>query len=915
MEMKNESIKFVPVRGTQEKIDKIKPTDGYVFFATDTGRIFLDKGQSRYSMGGVGGSGAAAGAAIYYVETPSTVAPEGDVYLIMKEYMSPSDKPRKYDILLNITDGTFFRVLEEEELWYVCERLAVSGGGTGPSIAGPELDLQQPPASVINGQDFNVLFTVYSLLNDSGNPRDPELNVTYKLIDKATGDEYFTDTRKVQHGKLTTLNLGSQLRHSSTTECQMYAKGVNSGQSDTKSFDVTTSQMELSHADFSNISVFDADSLDFTFNTIGSLNKLFVLTYDKGLETEYTHTKSLSTGDSTYSVHIPQIHPSTNKAIATHGHHTITVDLYQDLGNGELGFKFEPGLKFEIAVKDPTVDLPIIWLGEYKPTYYAYDDIQIPFMVYDPSSASSVDVEFFNAGTSIGTRTITDFSKFDILEIVDATMEYTNSYSIATGGGTRKQTRSIEFTVIPDPIRTMSPVKPTYLMLNFEAKGRSNNDPLSKRLTWTNTITSPAEMTGVTATLENFNWYNNGWKMDDNKQSMLRISNGAKVTFPIGDLVFANPQSANQQSYTFEFQFKISNVQDYSNLIKNITRYKNDDDKTSDLGSWWDAFQDSSKNIWGHTNYDAFLKDFLPPAIYDKLEIDYVYKQMNLNNVICKYYSPLSSGARGLALGAQDAFFSDGSNTVSVNYVEDDMINLSFVYKHSTEEGIDSLIYVYINGVITGVIKSKVKNQFSIGSDELVFMSNSCDIDLYRMRIYKTPLDVKDICMNYAVDHKDADIYDQNGLALPNKLTGEYQFDYNSMILYNLNHPNDMLMPYIVFDTSNSNNDDKLPHSKATPITVDVTFVNTMLDRAYTSGELLSLATKDGLVGKYGKTGGVKEYYRHHCPSFVSKGVTLEVQGTSSEFYPRRNYKLKTKMKVGTKPNGKDLKQVQVYLN
>ena len=916
MEMNNEFIKFVPVRGTQAKIDKTKPTDGYVYFATDTGRIFLDKGQSRYSMGGAGGgSGTAAGAAIYYAETPATVVPsEGDVYLIMKDYLSPSDKPRKYDIILNITDGTFFRVLEEAEEWYVCERLAVSGNGTGPSVAGPELEVQPAPASVINGQELNIVFTAYSLLKESGDPRDPELNITYTLVDTATETEYFSDTRKVPHGVQTSINIGSQLRHSSTTTCYMYAKGMNSGQSDTINFDVTTTQMELSHQGFSNVSVFESDSLDFTFNTIGSLNKLFVLTYDKGKSSEYSHTKELGPSDSTYSVHIPEVNPSTGEDCATHGYHSITVDLYQNLGNGETGFKCET-LKFEIAVKDPRVDLPIIWLGEYKDTYYAYDDIQIPFMVFDPSSASSVKVEFFNTGVSVGERTITDFSKFDIFEIVDATMDYTNSYSIATGAGTRRQQREVEFKVVPDPVRNMTPVKNNYLMLNFEAKGRSNNDPLSKRVSWTNTITTPPEMAGVTAKLENFNWYNNGWMMDSNKQSMLRISNGATVTFPIGDLVFANPQAASQQSYTFEFQFKVFNVQDYSNLIKNITRYQKDDDKDSELGSWWEAFQDPQKNIWGHQNYDAFLKDFLPPEIYAKLEIDYVYKQMNLNNIVCKYFSPLSSGAKGLAIGAQDAFFSDGSNTVNVNFVEDEMINLSFVYKHSTEEGIDSLIYVYINGVITGVIRSKVENRFSIGSDSLVFMSNSCDIDLYRMRIYKTALDVKDICMNYAIDYKDVDIYDQNGLALHNKLIDEYQFDYNSMIQYNLDNPDNMLMPYIVIDTSNSNNDDKLPHSKATPITADFTFVNTMLDRAYATGELVSLATKDGLVSKHGKVNGVKEYYRHHCPSFVSRGVDLEVQGTSSEYYPRRNYKLKTKMVVGQKPNGKDIKQTQVYLN
>ena len=52
----------------------------------------------------------------------------------------------------------------------------------------------------------------------------------------------------------------------------------------------------------------------------------------------------------------------------------------------------------------------------------------------------------------------------------------------------------------------------------------------------------------------------------------------------------------------------------------------------------------------------------------------------------------------------------------------------------------------------------------------------------------------------------------------------------------------------------------------------------------------------------------VKTYYKHHCPSWIGeKFVELAVQGTSSEFYPRRNYKIKTKTKYhdANNPNAK----------
>ena len=66
------------------------------------------------------------------------------------------------------------------------------------------------------------------------------------------------------------------------------------------------------------------------------------------------------------------------------------------------------------------------------------------------------------------------------------------------------------------------------------------------------------------------------------------------------------------------------------------------------------------------------------------------------------------------------------------------------------------------------------------------------------------------------------------------------------------------------------------------------------------------LAEEDGLLAVNENNGtviaeAVKTYYKHHCPSFTSSirttdKVKFEVQGTSSEFYPRRNFKVKTKV-------------------
>jgi hypothetical protein len=100
-------------------------------------------------------------------------------------------------------------------------------------------------------------------------------------------------------------------------------------------------------------------------------------------------------------------------------------------------------------------------------------------------------------------------------------------------------------------------------------------------------------------------------------------------------------------------------------------------------------------------------------------------------------------------------------------------------------------MYVYVNGVIAGVIKSEKEDLISIEPENgvLFFNSNACDIDLYKIRIYNATLNVVDVIVNYAVDHKDPNIYDQAQLAKNHQTLGEYQFDYQLMLDYNAAHP------------------------------------------------------------------------------------------------------------------------------
>jgi hypothetical protein len=348
--------------------------------------------------------------------------------------------------------------------------------------------------------------------------------------------------------------------------------------------------------------------------------------------------------------------------------------------------------------------------------------------VYEPASTAEAEIHLCKDKIEIegGTRTIKDFSKFSTWEIADAEQDVENNYSIWCGNtDDRKTEREFTIKVIKDPKRDMSIAGSSDMVLNFHATGRNNSESAAKRASWSYKLDGQTK----SAIFENFNWHNNGWDSDDEiKTSCLRISNGAKFRIPFKALTFGS-DVAGSISHTIEMQLKIKNIQRYGTLITNITRYKND-------GDYYDAFVAQSD----YTNYDAFLQATLDAETYDSLEFDKVEKMIDMKNIVGGLYKiETEKSVVGVCIGTEDTFFSNGVDTVNVNFVENQLLNLSFVYQH----GLKSL-YIYINGVITGVIKSTASN-FTIDSTEFVFDSTYCDIDLYKFRIYTTALNVNEI--------------------------------------------------------------------------------------------------------------------------------------------------------------------------
>ena len=888
---------FRAVRGTDEKIQKFyekEKKDGYVYFAHDTKQIYLGENGKLIPMGAAGGG---SGVEIYY---GSDYYPKEDeetkYFLIPYEYLNNQDEmPQLNDLILMSDNNSLFRVVERSAEGYLCKQISGGGGGGGSSISiKPSVTISFPPSKIINGASAPITFTATSMKDEFGLPLDEMLKVTCILEDVTDSKnpiQYKSETfDEVPNGVPYTIDLGQEplkLRENTVTRVTLYFTGDNHDADNPtkKSVTITTTELSIDYAQgYSQAVTYPADNVNLSCYVTTAIDSLLELYVDDNLIEAHDLNES-STRERSFSF------------ATTHGYHTAVFELYQKDGKGEK--TGDPiVLKYEFAAIGNNEKKPIIWLGAYKEAYATYDDIQIPYFVW--SFESNNVVKLYKKGIKYAEREVVTRTEY-IWEIVDADELQINKYQISCGDDTNPNmytSREVIFEMVTDSKRAgMVIAKQNSLKLDFTAKGRSNTEPKATRESWTFVDSS-----GVTrrANFIDFNWLNNGWMMDNERQSYLKISNGARLEIPIGSMTF-NGGSDDNRNFSMEIQFRISNIQNYNNLIRNVTRYKNDT-------SWYDRFL-VDMAAGKYDNYDAWLQANLDPETYDKLEFDKVQKNIDLTNIAFGYYTP--SDNVGIAVGTQDTFFSNGLNTLSVPFVENDLITLSYVYdyKSVTYNNGNAIryMYIYVNGVISGVIESKISSNIMINPENgnLFFNSNACDIDLYKIRVYNATLDVSDIVVNYAVDHKNPDIYDQSQIAKLHQTLGEYYFDFGNMLNYNTAHPEQTLMPYIIYDTSESDSD-FLPHRKPASgkgKIINVEFVNTILDKMYENGQLEELAIKDKLLssevtdGK-AKAEAVKLYYKHHCPSFIAKNIDFTVQGTSSEFYPRRNYKIKTKVKA-----------------
>lgn len=230
-----------------------------------------------------------------------------------------------------------------------------------------------------------------------------------------------------------------------------------------------------------------------------------------------------------------------------------------------------------------------------------------------------------------------------------------------------------------------------------------------------------------------------------------------------------------------------------------------------------------------------FAEDF--KILGKTIEIEFsIEDSINVNSQVCN----CMANGRGFQISSKEAVYKTNEIEIKTKFKDKERIRLSFVVEGS---GQNRMIYTYIDGVVSGLKQYTTSDIFTQQNPAAISLgSTECTIKLYSLRIYNRGLKAREVVNNFIYDLTDIsrklDLYTKNNV-----------FDTHDQLLYNKLIDQ---VPCMIITGD-------LPPVKGEKKTVSI---------------------------KYEDKANVAR-------NFDYSGCTLDIQGTSSQYYPKKNYKFK----------------------
>lgn len=865
--MSENKIAFSPVYGPKASIDNFPHSTGCIYFSTDSGEIYLDTATERVKVGS-----SSAGASLFYStqytdeDNPiPNVEGHNDLYSLTSAYVDTGDATIKAGDLIIGTDGAFYRFLMlDGNNNFTCSRIAISGSGGGGGVVPVEQDLFLEYEGIdilgstfIYGQHNTLVFTPRSTA-------DGYVSYLLKARDLTGANPDIERQGRLYNGSYFDFDT-FLLPKSNNIEISVTINSPSAQYNKGRGLTMTFSPIRV-------LDIYLVKPQNVAVSIARTDTSVRYIPYFEGLGDAQTSpvkiNYSIDNDDTVVSASLvsgnSKFEQYVNIPMQSHGMHTIhlwlTVTINaQDYRSTEI--------TYEVPFVEANNDKSIIWIKDELGTITNYEPAVVQYMVYNSTAAeqgSAIEISLYHKNELLSTEAVTytagSWLTMDLTPYYEFVEDGTcdNSFSLVCG----PVSKTINFVVDDHGARDLSLKYPNRLRMNFDSLGRSNTEIRANRGKW------KSKVNDYEATLKDFNWYTNGWKNDkDGAGSYLSVANGASVTLPLPILSGESAMAMNtlDQLWSFEVRFRIRNAKKFATLVTEIPKYRyimtiDGNDVESELGQ-----EKTLEEIEAMGNARPMLDE----------DGNMVMNEANTTKKIVqteKYVAMkfLNSRNEGFAIGTQEAYFNTAGSTVNVKYKENEIINITFVVDRPNDA-----LSIYLNGILSGVGSLSAVPAISMESTvKFEINSEYCDFDLYRFRAYPVALTMPDVIHNYISDIKDINIYDENQLTDINDPT---KLDYHAVMDYNDSHPDDPTMPICVIDMTATSQGTDLPHYKGAKRSVRVEFTNAVADYLLSSGQITPF-----------------QYYTH-CPSFTADNVELNVQGTSSQKYPRRNFKAKFK--------------------
>lgn len=867
-----DTLAFIPVQGKEEKIKNLhkQAKDGYVYFATDTKKIYCGKNGEFISMGGNSG--------IYYgnrefSEDETNTDQTSFIFDINQNHIEGDQIPTINDLILNEPDGSFYRVTNVYGALITAERLTVSGGGTssGPSGTGSKPIVHDPNKgqdSYFRANDLNNMKIYYSCSSPAEDSNNYIASIRYLFaqeiiteeVSYAFGTTYYFDISKYK-SKFSTVERN-------TLQIEVTDVYGNTSKKVTFYFYLVELELQSDATPISQINLEEGKEYIYTCKPKGGniLNnktiQISLAPLDNPNKIIYTTSKDVTYINTDYSIPI-NINDITD---INHGVYLLTAKYTGVIKTNQTDLLFPSNVcSVQIIAYDPQIATPLIATNFNGGSITQYSKFNLIYMI----AGLSNEVET-NCIIYYGQNYSNEQFELNSLNNWNYTFNTTGIYEISIEY--KGENVSFGFLEVKDYGGNIPQINAADAEIYLTSQGRSNTQ--SDREKWE--YQSPKNPNKIYhTTFENFLWGNeNGWIEDKFGDMALKLSNGAKIF--INDY-FPFREEATETGLTIELDFMVSGVLDYSKpLIHCLSTFTNAlNEKEIETGF----------NITGQ-------KATLNSRYYKATSTEIIGEEDENGDV----------NVQDMALQGFTQYFNEDSR-VHLTYV------ISRIPDYSIIKDTDFyFVQTYLNGVLSGIMKMNVDivGKKSDGfkdkdiNNSAIFTVDSTfgDVYIYNIRVYRNALNTMDVINNYIADltdidkkiklNKDNKIFSDEGLislSAIQDLSYELQVPY---ILFNGGNPMEKKFnePFVFKDDSY-----QLPLKKD-----DFRFMSMKMydiDK-YTGKTYLSkyipIEAKDEttseIIEKFSDLKNQTLYY-------PIKGVQVYGQGTSSMVYPTKNLRLK----------------------